>query len=183
MRIPLIPHDQALEHHQTRQFRQIFQAFGYPARIFQLDGEAMPAVLYCLCDADSPVALEGSWLNLTATLAARHVPLVGRENAAYIAADRAAFDWADLPQGNTLAPETGATLLLEARDLSSKTGEARLCATGAGIKDQAVLHLDADTAKTLSQRPAYAYPCGVDLIVTCSTRLVALPRHLHWEIS
>lgn len=182
MRIPLIPHDPTLEHHQTRQFRQILQAFGYPARVLQVDGYALPAVLDCLCDADSPVALEGCWLKLAPALAARHVPLVSRDRADFVAADGAGFEWADLPQGSALAPETGATLLLEARDLSPEAGQARLCATGAGIKEQAVFHLDADMAKTLRQRPAYAYPCGVDLIVTCGPHLVALPRHLHWEI-
>lgn len=170
------------KHLETEYFRILLEAFGYPARIYDMGAAALEAVLLALCDDKCAVALEGKAKRAEQLLRDRHVPLVQRDKAEFIVCDVANFVWSDLPIGNRLAPEDGATLILEVTELSPHQGSEKITVKGAGIKDIAEFWVDHDTAKRLQQRPQFEYPCGVDLLLICDVSIVALPRHLKWEL-
>lgn len=176
MRITLQPSDEASVHRDTRRFRILLEAFGYPARRFDMGEPAGPALIAALCDEDTPLAVTGRISAHAPAL--RHVPLTSRERAAFIMADAEGFQWQDLPCGTAEAPETAATVIL---DMPCGQG-ARLRATGAGIREQQFLDIDAQTATTLALRPQWPSPLGVDLILIQGHDVIALPRHLSWEI-
>lgn len=181
MRFSLSPPDLGAEHRDTRRFRKVFAAFGYPARIVDLAEPARAALFTCLCDEDTAVCVE------SAAFAGHHPTYTPRDMADFIFADGAGFSWADLRIGTLEAPETGASAILEAQGLwadeDADFAADGFCirATGAGIRGEAMFHLDGATALALRGRPNWPYPLGVDVILTSGTRLLALPRHLAWD--
>lgn len=179
MRFSLSPPDLAAEHRDTRRFRKVFQAFGYPARVFDLAEPAQAALFACLCDEDTAVCMK------TGAFGDQSITVSPRGMADFIFADGAGFSWADLRIGTPEAPELGASVILEAQLLSEDAGEGSrcICAKGAGIRGEALFHLDDATVSTLRQRPNWSYPLGVDVILTAGPRLLALPRHLAWNIA
>jgi hypothetical protein len=74
-----------------------------------------------------------------------------------------------------VAPETSATLILQ---VSSLSGGRMLRLTGAGIADERMVapQLPECIIHELTERP-HPFPLGIDLILTCGERLLAIPRH------
>lgn len=87
--------------------------------------------------------------------------------------------------GTLLAPETGATIVLECGRVSSEpfAGATPCALSGPGVKDKNVVWVsDAAWARAREQR-AVAYPCGVEIIlVDASGAVVAIPRSSALEI-
>lgn len=183
MKIAITSNSLCDEHIETRYFRILLEAFGYPARVCEMGTPALEAVLLALCDEKSPVALEGAAQRVELQLRNRHVPVVERDQAQFIVCDAQSLDWKDVPIGSREAPEEGATLIIEVRDLCPYKGAVKLSAKGAGVKDVAEFWVDRESALKLQQRPSFEYPCGVDLLLICGSSVVALPRHLMWELS
>lgn len=183
MRFSLSPPDLGAEHRDTRRFRKVFAAFGYPARIVDLGEPARAALFACLCDEDTAVCVESG------TFTGHDGTRMPRDMADFVFANGAGFSWADLRIGTLEAPETGASVILEAQGLrADEDADADFAAdgfciraTGAGIRGEAMFHLDGTTASALQGRPNWPYPLGVDVILTSGTRLLALPRHLAWD--
>ena len=78
------------------------------------------------------------------------------------------------------APETGVTLVVQ---LASLSGGRMLRLTGAGIAEERMIapQLPECILHELTERP-HPFPLGIDLILTCGERLLAIPRTTHVEV-
>ena len=85
-----------------------------------------------------------------------------------------------LSSGTAVAPEAGATLILQVVSLS---GGRMLRLTGAGIAEERMIapQLPECILHELTERP-HPFPLGIDLILTCGERLLAIPRTTHVEV-
>lgn len=85
-----------------------------------------------------------------------------------------------LSTGTAVAPEAGATLILQVASLS---GGRMLRLTGAGIAEERMIapQLPECILHELTERP-HPFPLGIDLILTCGERLLAIPRTTHVEV-
>ncbi|EFC6287792.1 phosphonate C-P lyase system protein PhnH [Shigella dysenteriae] len=85
-----------------------------------------------------------------------------------------------LSTGTAVAPEAGATLILQVASLS---GGRMLRLTGAGIAEERMIapQLPECILHELTERP-HPFPLGIDLILTCGERLLAVPRTTHVEV-
>ena len=154
-------------------FRRLLKAMSEPGVIVALHqlkrgwqplNIATTSVLLTLADNDTPV-----WL------------------AAPLSNDIAVTDEAisseqlnALSTGTAVAPEAGATLILQVTSLS---GGRMLRLTGAGIAEERMIapQLPKCILHELTERP-HPFPLGIDLILTCGERLLAIPRTTHVEV-
>ena len=85
-----------------------------------------------------------------------------------------------LSAGSAVAPETSATLIVQVSGLS---GGRMLRLTGAGIAEERMIapQLPECLIHELTERP-HPFPLGVDLILTCGERLLAIPRTTQVEV-
>jgi alpha-D-ribose 1-methylphosphonate 5-triphosphate synthase subunit PhnH len=85
-----------------------------------------------------------------------------------------------LSQGSAARPESSATLVLQ---LPALSGGLMLRLTGPGIADERMIApvLPEPVLQELIERPQ-PFPMGIDLIITCGERLLALPRTTHVEV-
>ncbi|CSE80590.1 carbon-phosphorus lyase complex subunit [Shigella sonnei] len=85
-----------------------------------------------------------------------------------------------LSTDTAVAPEAGATLILQVASLS---GGRMLRLTGAGIAEERMIapQLPECILHELTERP-HPFPLGIDLILTCGERLLAIPRTTHVEV-
>lgn len=85
-----------------------------------------------------------------------------------------------LSSGSAVAPETSATLIVQIAGLS---GGRMLRLTGAGIAEERMIapQLPECLIHELTERP-HPFPLGIDLILTCGERLLAIPRTTHVEV-
>ncbi|QDE47518.1 phosphonate C-P lyase system protein PhnH [Enterobacter hormaechei] len=83
-----------------------------------------------------------------------------------------------LSEGSAVAPETSATLILQVSSLSGGrmlrlTGQDRRRADGRPQLPECIIH-------ELTERP-HPFPLGIDLILTCGERLLAIREPLTWR--
>ncbi|MGL5698852.1 MAG: phosphonate C-P lyase system protein PhnH, partial [Kluyvera sp.] len=85
-----------------------------------------------------------------------------------------------LSSGSAVTPESGATLIVQVASLS---GGRMLRLTGAGIAEERMIapQLPECIIHELTERP-HPFPLGIDLILTCGERLLAIPRTTHVEV-
>jgi len=85
-----------------------------------------------------------------------------------------------LSEDAAIAPETSTTLILQVASLS---GGRMLRLTGAGIAEERMVapQLPECVIHELIERP-HPLPLGIDLILTCGERLLAIPRTTHVEV-
>ena len=85
-----------------------------------------------------------------------------------------------LSAGTVTASETGVTLIVQ---LASLSGGRMLRLTGAGIAEERMIapQLPDCIIDELTERP-HPFPLGIDLILTCGERLLAIPRTTHVEV-
>lgn len=162
-------------------FRSIMEAMARPGTLQDVRGAEPPAplsnaagsVLLTLCDFDTPVFLAGAadnadvraWLAFHAG-----APVTGPSRAMF-----AVGDWAALmplsayPIGTSEYPDRSATLIVECATLEASGAVLR----GPGIKSEARLTVP-DVAAFQDNNALF--PLGLDFILTCGTRLAALPR-------
>lgn len=158
-------------------FRAIMQAIARPGMVHDLTAPApeglspaAAATLLVLADATTPVwtAKGRDWIVFHTG-----APIAEERGAAAFAVGA----WDDLapledwPIGTPDYPDRSATLIVE---VSTMAGSGpRL--TGPGIETEARLPLPDPAALA---RNAALYPLGVDLILTCSSSVAALPRSI-----
>ncbi len=144
--------------------------------------EALTAILLTLVDQDTPV-----WLSARLHSEAAIHRFIAFHCGATITQDpeKAAFafaeDWASLPpleafsQGVPDYPDRSTTLVV-ATDHPGETCAVRL--TGPGIAGHRELHEFAMPAERLSQwqQNHGRFPLGIDLVLTCGTQVIGLPR-------
>ncbi|XNM82300.1 phosphonate C-P lyase system protein PhnH [Escherichia coli] len=147
---------------------------------------ATTSVLLTLADNDTPVWLATPLSNDIVSQSLRfhtNAPLVSQpEQATFAVTDEAisSEQLNALSTGTAVAPEAGATLILTGRQPERRThvashrrGHCRRtndCSAAAGVDRH-----------QLTERP-HPFPLGIDLILTCGERLLAVPRTTHVEV-
>ena len=162
-------------------FRRLLKAMSEPGVIVALHqlkhgwqplGLATTSVLLTLVDGDTPVWLAPSMDNDIARQNLRfhtNAPLVDQPQLAAfaVADDRISSEQLNaLSAGSAVAPETSATLIVQVAGLSGGRMLPQL--------PECLIH-------ELTERP-HPFPLGVDLILTCGERLLAIPRTTHVEV-
>ncbi|MBP0618116.1 phosphonate C-P lyase system protein PhnH [Jiella mangrovi] len=167
-------------------FAAILEAMSRPGTIVDPGTRTTPpqplspaagAVLCALADADTPVFVEeaddalAAWLGFQTS-----ARLADPANARFAVVRR--FDKASLERfslGTLAFPDRSATLILEVASLEDGPG-FRL--TGPGISGSTLMQVGGLGREFAVARRANRAlsPCGLDLILTCKTRIIGLPR-------
>ena len=163
-------------------FRRLLKAMSEPGVIVSLHqlsqgwlplNLATTSVLLTLADNDTPVWLSGALSNDIANQNLRFhtgAPLVEQPQQAIfaVADEQISHEQLNaLSEGTAVAPETSATLILQVASLSG----GRMLAPQL---PECIIH-------ELTERP-HPFPLGIDLILTCGERLLAIPRTTHVEV-
>jgi alpha-D-ribose 1-methylphosphonate 5-triphosphate synthase subunit PhnH len=178
-------------HGAQQAFRQILQAMARPGTVQDCGGEldpprglspAMAAVCLTLADADAPLWLSDTLATDPAVGYLKfhcNAPVLDDvARASFVLANAASMPALDAcAQGDDRYPDRSATLVVEVPRLAG-AGPGAWTLEGPGIETTACLAtegLPGDFPGRWRDNAA-AYPCGVDLILTCGRRLAALPR-------
>ncbi|EFJ9336396.1 phosphonate C-P lyase system protein PhnH [Escherichia coli] len=165
-------------------FRRLLKAMSEPGVIVALHqlkrgwqplNIATTSVLLTLADNDTPVWLSTPLNNDIVNQSLRfhtNAPLVSQpEQATFAVTDEAisSEQLNALSTGTAVAPEAGATLILQVASLS---GGRMLRLTGAGIAEERMIapQLPECILHELTERP-HPFPLGIDLILTCEQQL------------
>lgn len=176
-------------------FRRLLKAMSEPGVIVALHqlkhgwqplNVATTSVLLTLADNDTPVWLSNALHNDIVSQSLRfhtNAPLVEQPQQATfaVASDSISAEQLNvLSAGTVVAPETGVTLVVQ---LASLSGGRMLRLTGAGIAEERMIapQLPECIIEELTERP-HPFPLGIDLILTCGERLLAIPRTTHVEV-
>lgn len=176
-------------------FRRLLKAMSEPGVIVALHqlkhgwqplNVATTSVLLTLADNDTPVWLSNTLHNDIVSQSLRfhtNAPLVEQPQQATFAVSSDTISSEQLNalcEGSAVAPETSATLIVQ---VSSLSGGRMLRLTGAGIAEERMIapQLPNCILHELTERP-HPFPLGVDLILTCGERLLAIPRTTHVEV-
>jgi alpha-D-ribose 1-methylphosphonate 5-triphosphate synthase subunit PhnH len=178
-------------HDAQRLFRAVLEGFSHPGRIVVLPrppagvgplGAASTAFVLTLIDRDTPLWLAPRF-DVTAVrdFVRFHTgaPIVTNEADALFAL--VTPDRAPLLDGFAIGtdpyPDRSATLVVEVPSLS--TGPERLL-RGPGIQDRATTRIDGLPASFWSEWKANhaLFPCGIDVVFTAGSGLLALPRSI-----
>lgn len=176
-------------------FRRLLKAMSEPGVIVALHqlkhgwqplNVATTSVLLTLADNDTPVWLSNTLHNDIVSQSLRfhtNAPLVEQPQQATFAVSSDTISSEQLNalcEGSAVAPETSATLIVQVPSLS---GGRMLRLTGAGIAEERMIapQLPNCILHELTERP-HPFPLGVDLILTCGERLLAIPRTTHVEV-
>ncbi|TNV16444.1 phosphonate C-P lyase system protein PhnH [Buttiauxella sp. B2] len=176
-------------------FRRLLKAMSEPGVIVALHSlqhgwkplnVASTSVLLTLADNDTPVWISDALSNDVTLQNVRfhtNAPVsLTPEQAQFAVADSAisAEQLNALAQGTDVAPDTSATLILQ---VSSLSGGRMLRLTGAGIREERMIapQLPDCVIHELTERP-HPFPLGIDLILTCGERMLAIPRTTHVEV-
>lgn len=172
---------------QQRVFRELVEAFSRPGDIREIgdciDGAvAQRAVLATLMDGEMTLA------DPHGQIAPADWPLLQAkpgtsEHARYVAANGGRAPDFQPALGSLESPEFGATVLIEVNRLGQ--GETSLELAGPGINGQRQLYLDGLHPDWLTRRADWVdtFPLGVDLLLSDTHRIVALPRTTQIQIS
>lgn len=181
-------------HDAQRLFRAVLEAFSHPGRIVALPqppagvgplSAAATAFLLTLVDRDTPLWLAPCFDVATVRDFARFhtgAPIVAREADALFALltpDRTPL-LDGFAIGSDPYPDRSATLIVEVPSLS--TGPER-AVRGPGIQDRATARIDGLPDSFWSEWKANhaLFPCGVDVVFTAGSELLALPRSIVME--
>ncbi len=176
-------------------FRRLLKAMSEPGVIVALHSlnkgwaplnVASTSVLLTLADSDTPVWIsealknEAAMQNVRFHTGAPVSPMPEQAQFAVASDMISAAELNALAQGCDVAPDTSATLILQ---VSSLSGGRMLRLTGAGILEERMIapQLPECVIHELTERP-HPFPLGIDLILTCGDRLLAIPRTTHVEV-
>ncbi|MGO2567813.1 MAG: phosphonate C-P lyase system protein PhnH [Serratia proteamaculans] len=175
-------------------FRLILKALSEPGHIVTLPDSpiwgalnaASTAALLTLADQETPIqlclALESEQV-LTNIRFHSGAPLANNAEEVCFALFDAQLQAADLqalPHGSEISPEFSTTVVIQ---LDSLDQGSALRLTGPGIEQQRVISpsLPPVLLDYLINRPQ-RFPLGLDFLLTCGERLLALPRTTHVEV-
>ena len=175
-----------------RCFRRLLDAMAHPGRPVEIEvavepppGLAPAAAALCLTllDGESPLWLDPAEASEDARAYLRFhcgCPLVedGRRASFALLAGTAGAalpDFSRFAEGDDLAPESSTTLILQV-EAFQEDGPLRLSGPGIdGVRPLGIEPLPQGFLEAWRSNGAL-YPCGLDLIVVCGSRLVGLPR-------
>jgi alpha-D-ribose 1-methylphosphonate 5-triphosphate synthase subunit PhnH len=166
-------------------FRAVLDAMARPGRIHEVGvgltppaplAPASAAVLLTLVDHETPL-----WLDPDAAASREWIafhcgaPVAAVPKACAFALALSLPDLAALPTGSHEAPESSATVILQAR--AFKSGR-RFRLEGPGLHEPTVLAIDGlpDDFASVWQQNRALFPRGVDVVLCAGTQLAALPR-------
>lgn len=176
-----------------RCFRRLLDAMSRPGRIAEIDALATPpaglapaaaALALTLADIDAPV-----WLGGPAAAAAAWIRF--HTGAAVVADPRASlFAFADsgtipdlrnLDAGTDEYPDRATTLVVEVGHLAA---DGPIALRGPGIENVHRVAIDGPDAAFWQRRAELheLFPRGIDMIFTCGTRALGLPRTTRMEV-
>ncbi|CAI1533246.1 MAG: phosphonate C-P lyase system protein PhnH [Serratia proteamaculans] len=175
-------------------FRLILKALSEPGHIVTLPDSpiwgalnaASTSALLTLADQETPIqlclALESEQV-LTNIRFHSGAPLANNAEEVCFALFDAQLQAADLqalPHGSEISPEFSTTVMIQ---LDSLDQGSALRLTGPGIEQQRVISpsLPPVLLDYLINRPQ-RFPLGLDFLLTCGERLLALPRTTHVEV-
>jgi alpha-D-ribose 1-methylphosphonate 5-triphosphate synthase subunit PhnH len=178
-------------HDAQRLFRDVLEAFSHPGRIVSLPqapagagplSPAATAFVLTLIDRDTPLWLAPAFdLPAVRDFVRFHTgaPIAAREADALFAVltpDRKPL-LDGFAIGSDPYPDRSATLVIEVPSLSA--GPERLL-RGPGIQSRAAVRIAGLAEAFWSEWKANAalFPCGVDLVFTAGSELLALPRSI-----
>lgn len=190
----LTPDYPATLHDAQQSFRRLLKAMSEPGVIVSLSqvshgwqplGVATSSLLLTLADSATPVWLAPPFANDMVRQNLRlhtGAPLCeAPEHAIFAVTDEKmnAETFAVLAQASARMPESGITLIMQVASLS---GGRMLRLTGAGIAEERMVapQLPESLIHMLDEHP-YALAPGLDLILTCGERLLAIPHSTHVE--
>jgi len=166
-------------------FRAVLDAMSRPGRIVTVGHglrtpaplmQASAAVMLTLADADTPLWHDAgteatAWLAFHCGAATAPAP----RSATIALVSGAMPSLASFEAGTEDEPQRGATVIVQVSALADSGGWAL---SGPGIESLHRLCVDGLAADFLAQWQSNraGFPCGVDLILCCGTRLAALPR-------
>ena len=171
-----------------RSFRKLLEAMARPGRILELEvaveappglSAAAAALCLTLLDSDSPLWLDPAEATGEAEAYLRFhcgCPLVeDPQRASFALVQGELADFSSFNQGDDLAPESSATLIWQVDGLWQE-GPLRL--SGPGIEQEHRLGVEplAEAFLDAWKDNGALYPCGLDLVLVCGSRLAALPR-------
>ncbi|XTZ38127.1 phosphonate C-P lyase system protein PhnH [Salmonella enterica] len=182
-------------HDAQHTFRRLLKAMSEPGVIVSLPqlkygwpplNPASTSVLLTLSDHDTPIWLSGSLSNDLVRKNLRFhtgAPLIEQpQQSLFAVADHTlcAEQLSVLPGGTAVSPETGVTLILQLQGLS---GGRMLRLTGPGILEERMIapQLPECITDEFTDRP-HSFPTGIDVILTCGERALAIPRTTHVEV-
>ncbi|MGF1455181.1 MAG: phosphonate C-P lyase system protein PhnH [Alphaproteobacteria bacterium] len=168
-------------------FRRLMEAWARPGTTARFDGpDELPlgldaagaAIALTLIDQDAPVWLSaachsaGDWLRLHCASPIAPDPMAA---AFALTTSSEMPPLTAFPSGTALSPEAGATLIIRVPAL---VGGPTVRLTGPGIGDTASIAPDGLPADFWCSRAACAplYPAGLDIIMTCGSEALCLPR-------
>jgi alpha-D-ribose 1-methylphosphonate 5-triphosphate synthase subunit PhnH len=170
----------------ARHFRLILEAMARPGRIVDLDaalaqpplGAAAVSVACCLIDTDAPAWLAPQWRSDTLVSFLRFetgaAPVDDPSACAFAFGEWDALGGVGFPLGTPEYPERSTTLVIEVPKLEAGTG---VTLTGPGIETRHRLDAGLPREFWAARAANHAqFPLGWDAILTCGTRLAALPR-------
>jgi alpha-D-ribose 1-methylphosphonate 5-triphosphate synthase subunit PhnH len=179
--------DQPIEQSQSA-FRLILKALSEPGVIVELPNyptwgalnAASTAVILTLADQETPLQLGAKLKSeqvLTNIRFHTGAPLATRQEEVHLAVWDDQLQPAELnalPHGSEVSPEFGATLVVQVAALG---GSQKLSLSGPGIEKQREIAplLPVALRAYLLERPQ-RFPLGLDIVLTCGERLMALPR-------
>jgi len=172
---------------QQRVFRELVEAFSRPGDIRDLGA--------CVGGAAAQLAVLATLMDGETTLADPHEqipaavwPLLQAspgppESSRYVAADGCRAPDFQPMLGSLESPELGATVLVEIDCVGE--GALFLELSGPGVEGQRTLRLAGLHPDWLVRRAEWvgSFPLGVDLLLSDTQRIVALPRSTHLRMS
>ena len=170
-------------------FRRLLKAMSEPGVIVSLPqlkhgwpplNPATTSVLLTLADNDTPIWLSAAVDNDIVRQNLRfhtNAPLVDQpQHSLFAIADStlSAEQLSALPGGTDISPESSATLILQ---LPALSGGRMLRLTGPGILEERMIapKLPECITDEFTDRP-HSFPTGIDVILTCGERALAIPR-------
>lgn len=170
-----------------RCFRRLLDAMARPGRIAEIDAVSTPpaglspaaaALALTLADIDAPVWLGGAaaeaaaWIRFHTGAAVVADP----RDSLFAFADRSAIpDLLHLDAGTDEYPDRATTLVVEVANLAA---DGPIALRGPGIEDVHRVAIDGPDAAFWQRRAGMheLFPRGIDMIFTCGTRALGLPR-------
>ncbi|TKI07760.1 phosphonate C-P lyase system protein PhnH [Martelella alba] len=175
-------------------FRRILKALSEPGYVVALPdgprwesiGPAASALLLTLADGETAVYIAPALSRDSVAASVRFhtgAPLAEQPQQAVLALFDGQMDdaiLATLPCGDALSPENGVTVLVQIDSLAEGTP---LRLRGPGIRDERIIApaLPPAVLRYLLRRP-HPFPAGLDFILLCEDRLMAVPRTIHVEV-
>lgn len=182
-------------HDAQHTFRRLLKALSEPGVIVALPqlkqswpplNPATTSVLLALANSDTPLwianALGNDLLRQNLRLHTQAPLLDTPQQALFAIADSSLNhqQLSALPVDQPLNAESSATLILQ---LSALSGGRMLRLTGPGIQEERMIAplLPECITDELTDRP-HSFPSGIDVILTCGERMLAIPRTILVEV-